>query len=106
MCADYRSIICQRGNANTPAVLTPTTGDTVLMSNEARSAWSIQNLGTNVLFVKFGTGATSLVFNVVLKAAGGTDDGSGGVYSQEEGIVYTGNVSVAGTSPRCVVTEI
>jgi len=104
--ADYRSIICQRSTANTPAILTPTTGDTVLVANTARCAWSIQNLDTYILYVKFGAGATDTDFNIALIAGSGADNGTGGVYSQEEGVIYTGIVSVAGTTPRCVVTEI
>lgn len=92
--------------ANTPAILTPTTGDTVIAANTARIGWSIQNLGTNPLFIRLGAGATTSVFHTVLKASTGTDDGTGGSYSMEAGTVYNGAVSVAGTSPRCVITEI
>lgn len=93
-------------DVNTPAILSPTTGDTVLPANTARIAFSIQNLGTNALFLRLGAGATTSVFHTVLKGGTGTDDGSGGSYSMESGTIYNGAVSVAGTSPRCVVTEI
>jgi hypothetical protein len=66
----------------------------------------IQNLGTNPLFVRMGAGASSSVFHIVLKAAAGNDDGSGGSYSQTEGAVYTGEISIAGTSPRYTILEI
>lgn len=92
--------------ANTPAILTPTTGDTILAANTARIAFSIQNLGTNPLFILLGAGATTSVFHTVLPAGSGTDNGTGGTYSQESGTVYNGAISVAGTSPRLVVTEM
>lgn len=91
---------------NTPSILSPTTGATVLSANTARIAFGIQNLGTNPLFVKFGTGATTSVFHRVLKAGTGNDDGTGGSLDMEAGTIYNGAVSVAGTSPRCVIVEI
>lgn len=104
--ADSSAIICPKQTANTPAILTPTTGNTILASNPARAAFTIQNLGTNALFVRLGAGATTSVFHVVLKGGTGNDDGSGGILSMESGTIYTGAISVAGTSPRLVVTEL
>lgn len=101
--ADRNSIICQKSTANVPAILTDTTG---IPSNSERAAWSIQNLGTNPLFVRLGAGASSSVFHYVLKGGSGADDGLGALISQNEGTVFTGTVSIAGTSPRYVVTEI
>lgn len=89
--------------ANTPSILT--SAGTALASNNARIAWSIQNLGTNPLFVLLGSGASTTVFHVVLKGATGNDDGTGGVISQESGTIYTGIITVAGTSPRFVCLE-
>ena len=97
------NIVYQTKNANTPSIASAATA---IASNPARVAWSIQNLGTNALFVLFGTGASTTVFHVVLKAGTGADDGSGGFISQEAGVVYTGIVTVAGTSPRYTVLEI
>lgn len=91
-------------NANTPSILT--SAGTALAANPARMAWMVQNLGTNPLFVLMGAGATTSVFHVVLKAAAGADDGSGGSIAQEAGAVYNGIITVAGTSPRFVVTEM
>lgn len=91
--------------ANTPAILSPTTGDTVIAANPNRRMWSIQNLGTNTLFVRRGASATTSVFHHVLKAGTGTDDGTGGSVGDYAGVIYTGAISVAGTSPRCVITE-
>lgn len=93
----------QTTNSNTPSILTDTTG---LASNTARIGWMIQNLGQNALFVRLGSGASTSVFHVVLRAATANDDGTGGSYSQMEGVVYTGTISVAGTSPRYVLTEL
>lgn len=93
-------------NSNTPAILTPATGATVLPQNTARIGFSIQNLGTNALFIRLGSGATTSVFHTVLKGGTGTDDGTGGSYSMEAGVIFAGDVSVAGTSPRLAVTEL
>lgn len=89
--------------ANTPSVQT---GTTALAANSARLAFTIQNVGTNALFVLLGSGATTSVYHVVLKAGTGAADGTGGVLSMEAGIVYNGIITVAGTSPSYVVTEI
>lgn len=89
-------------NINTPAIAT---GATALSSNEARVYWQIQNLGQNPLFVRMGTGATTSLFHMVLKGGSADDDGLGGSYSSQE-VVYTGDITVAGTSPRYTVTEI
>lgn len=104
--ADVSAIIHSVKIANTPAILTPTTGDTVLAENIARGAFTIQNLGTNPLFVRLGAGATTAVFHIVLRGGSQNDDGSGGTLSMEAGTVYYGPISVAGTSPRLVVTEL
>lgn len=57
----------------------------------------VQNLGTNPLFVRRGTGATSSLFNYVLQAAGAADDGTGGAIIIDD---FVGIVSFAGTSVR------
>lgn len=89
-------------NSNTPSIASAATA---LAANPARMAWSIQNLGQNALFVLLGSGASTSVFHVVLKGGTSNDDGSGGAVSQEMGTVYTGIITVAGTSPRYVVLE-
>lgn len=89
--------------ANTPSILT---GATALAANPARIAFSIQNLGTNPLFILLGSGATTSVFHTVLKGSTVANDGTGGSYSMEAGTVYNGIVTVAGTSPSYVSTEI
>ena len=90
-------------NANTPAIISTATA---LAANRARIAWSIQNLGTNALFVLMGSGATTSIFHVVLKAGTGNDDGTGGAVSQESGAIYNGIITIAGSSPRYCVTEM
>lgn len=90
-------------NSNVPAIIATATA---LASNPKRIAWMIQNLGTNALFVNLGGAATTSVFHVVLKAGTGNDDGTGGSFAQEDGVIFTGNITIAGTSPRYVVTEL
>lgn len=90
-------------NANTPSIQSSATA---IAANPARIAWSIQNLGTNPLFVLRGSGASTSVFHTVLKASSVADDGTGGVISEEAGTIYNGILTVAGSSPRYVVTEV
>jgi hypothetical protein len=101
--SDIYGIIAQKGVANTPSILSAATA---LASNTARGAWMIMNSGTNPLFVLLGSGASTTVFHAILKACAGQDDGSGGSVSQTSGVVYTGIITVAGTSPRYVVMEL
>jgi len=87
--------------ANTPSIVT-TAGD-VLSSNTSRKSWSVQNLGTNTLYVRMATGASTSVFHFALAPGASNDDGRGGIVSDD---IFTGVVSIAGTSPRCVVSEL
>lgn len=100
--ADTQNIIAPLGSANTPAI---SNSATALLGNTARGGWSIQNLGQNPLFIRFGSGASSTVFHVVLKAGSANDDGLGGFIAQNTGTVYTGIITIAGTSPRYTVWE-
>lgn len=90
-------------NSNTPAI---STAATALAANTARIGWSIQNLSTNPLFVLLGSGASTTVFHRVLKASTGVNDGSGGDYGQNSGAVYTGIITIAGSTPSYTVLEI
>lgn len=90
-------------NSNTPSIASAATA---IAANTARIGWSIQNLGTNALFVLLGSGASTSVFHYVLKAATGNDDGSGGSITQTAGAIYNGIVTIAGTSPRYSVLEM
>lgn len=96
------------GVVSTQAASTPSiqSAGTALAANPARIAFMIQNLGTNVLYVLLGSGATTSVFTVALKAGTGNDDGTGGSLSMEDGTVYNGIITVAGSSPRYTATEI
>lgn len=91
------------GNSNTPSIASAASA---IAANPARVGFSIQNLGQNALFVRLGTGATTSVFHVVLKAGTANDDGTGGILTMTDGTVYTGEVTIAGTSPRYTVLEI
>ncbi len=95
--------ITQTTAANTPSIASSTTA---LAANSGRLGFSIQNLGTNVLYVLLGTGASTTVFHFALKASTGNDDGTGGSIAMESGVIYTGIVSIAGSSPRYTVTEL
>lgn len=89
-------------NVNVPTIQSSATA---LAANSARIGWQIENLGTNTLYVLLGSGATTSVFHHPCKAGTGNDDGSGGSYGQETGVIYTGIITIAGSSPRYVVTE-
>ena len=97
------NIVYQTQNSNTPSIASATTA---LSSNSARRGWYIQNLGQNALFVRCGTGASSSVFHFVLKAASANDDGTGGSVGQTDGCVFTGEISIAGSSPRYTILEM
>lgn len=87
--------------ANVPAI--GTTEVSVLTANANRKLWSIQNVGTNPLFVRLGASASSSVFHFILKGGTGDSDGLGAVLTDD---MWTGVVSVAGTSPKYVVAEL
>ena len=98
--ADKRMLMRSISETNTPSIASDATA---LEENASRSSFSIQNLGTNTLYVRLGSGATSSVFHFALKAGSVNDDGTGGSVDQSETVVYTGEITVAGTSPRYVV---
>lgn len=97
-------IVYPTTNSNTPSIASAATA---IAANNARIGWSIQNLGTAVIFVRLGSGASTTVFHFALKAGTGNDDGLGGLISQMEGVVYTGIISVASAGTiRYAATEI
>lgn len=96
-------IVYQTGNSNTPVIASAATA---LAANPKRNGWAIQNLGTNPLFVLLGNGASTTVFHWVLKAATAQDDGTGGTVEQRTGVIFTGIITVAGTSPRYTTLEL
>lgn len=101
--ADTYAIICSKSTANTPSILTDTTG---IPANPNRAGWSIQNVGTNPIFIRLGGTASSTVYHYVLKGGTGDSDGLGAMVAQTNGTVFTGAISVAGTTPKYVVMEM
>ena len=101
---DASGTIFQSTNAtNTPAILD---NAVALVANPRRTQWSIQNLGTNPLFVRLGASASTTVFHIVLKGSSVQDDGTGGYVIQDVATIYCGEISIAGTSPRYTVLEM
>lgn len=91
-------------SANTPSIATAATA---IAANAARKGWMIQNVGQNPLFVRLGADASATVFHAVLKGGTADTDGLGASLSQMDGgVVYTGIITIAGTSPKYVVTEL
>lgn len=101
--SDIYGVQARLGTSNTPSIQSSATA---LEANDQRGAFMIQNLGTNALFVRLGAGASTTVFTVILKAATGNDDGTGGTFAMEGASMWTGVISVAGTSPRYSATEL
>lgn len=95
------NVVYSSSASNTPSIASAATA---LAANSARKYFMITNLGTNPLFVRFGASASTTVFHVCLAAGNVNDDGLGASY--ESGVwCYTGEVSIAGTSPRYTVFE-
>lgn len=89
---------------NTPAIVT--SAGEIIASNENRYSWGVQNVGTNPLFIRLGGTASSTVYHRVLKGGTAASDGLGGSWDQEGSTVFTGSITMAGTSPKVVVTEM
>ena len=95
-------VVARTNATNTPSIASATTA---LAANQARASWQIQNLGQNALFVRLASGASTTVFHFVLKGGTGDDDGLGASFSQQDGIIHAGIITIAGTSPRYTVLE-
>jgi len=78
---------------------------TALSANPARVSYKIQNLATEALFVKEGASASVTDFDYILAAGTVSDDGTGGSYDSPSDQVYTGIITVAGTTPRFNASE-
>lgn len=78
---------------------------TALAANAERQGWTIQNVGTNPIFVSLGGTASATVFHYVLKGGTGNSDGLGALVGETAGTVYTGAITIAGSSPLYVVME-
>lgn len=100
-----RRIISPVENNNTPEIIT--SAGEVLADRGAggRRGWSIQNVGTNPVFVRLGGTASSTEFHYVLKGGTGDSDGLGGSVEEKVGAVFQGSITIAGTTPKVVVTE-
>ena len=101
--------------ANTPSIVNAagevlaarrTVAGGVINGMKVRRAFTIQNVGTNPLFVRFGAAASPTEFHAVLRGGSGDSDGNGGSISSYEGTVFQGAIYIAGTSPKAVVTEL
>ena len=101
--ADIRAILAPVSTSSTPSIASAATA---LAANKDRASFIIQNLGQNPLFVRFGDGASTTLFNIILKAGTANDDGIGGVFEKNIGSMYTGIITIAGTNPRYVATEL
>lgn len=101
--ADTSHIIAPKQTANTPAIQTDATA---LAKNTARGRWYIQNVGQNPIFVRLGSGASTTLFHYVLKGGTADSDGLGASVGQENGTIYTGIITIAGTTPKYVATEL
>lgn len=100
-----RQTITNSNIANTPSILSSATA-LADAGPVGRTGWQIQNVGTNPLFVRLGAGASTTVFHFVLKGGTGANDGLGASFSQMDGVVYQGVVSIDGTTPSYTVLEL
>jgi len=79
--------------ANTSSNFTPTSGDgTVLAADQTRALYHGVNLGTGILYVKEGVGASSSSFSFILPGGAAFNDGLGGSVSDN---IWKGAISVA-----------
>ena len=93
----FNSALPQFSNAPSTATVTTSAGD--LFTLAAGEVGFIQNLGTNTLYVRRATGASTSLFHYLLVANSATDAGDGGILIIDD---HVGVVSIAGTSPRCI----
>lgn len=82
------------------------TAATALASFNDRVGLVIQNQAATPLFVKFGAGCTTSVYDRVLSAGTLAADGTGGILNQMSGTVYTGIITVASaTTPSYTAVD-
>lgn len=100
-----RRSISPVNNVNTPSIIT--SAGTVIPARAVgdRRAWSIQNVGTNAIFVRMGGTASTSVFHFIIKGGTGDSDGLGGSIEESVGAVFQGLISIAGTTPKLVIKE-
>lgn len=83
------------------------TSTTVAALNLNRNAIIIQNQDTNPLYIAFGVTASSSVYDIVLPSCTVAADGTGGVFLDGEGTVFTGLITCySGGTPSYTVLEI
>lgn len=70
--------------------------------NAFRKEFLIQNLSTEVLYVKYGENASSASFNIILPGSSDSNAGDGGVLTD---LNYTGVVSVSGQNASYISWE-
>jgi hypothetical protein len=59
------------------------TAEAALVTNSQRKSFTLQNQKAEVLYVKFGSAATTSVYHIVLAACGSAADGTGGVLTDD-----------------------
>lgn len=93
--------------ANTSSNFTVASGDgTVLAASQTRALYHAQNIGTGILYVKEGAGASPTSWSYILAGSSSPYDGLGGFMSDE---TWKGAVSVAnppGTSGLYLFTSL
>jgi len=84
-----------------------TTTGVILSSNADRIGFLIQNLSTNIAYIKLDSATvTSSNYDYILSACTTTADGKGGVLSMLGGVVETGKISFTSDIPSIVAWEI
>ena len=80
---------------------------TALAAFSDRRLFSIQNLDTSALFVKFASGCTTSSYDIILKGGTSAADGSGGAIIESGECVYGGIITVASSgTPSYVAYDI
>ena len=75
---------------------------TASAANPERKSITIQNQGTNTLYIALGSGASATVYHFSLNGCVTAKDGKGGSVNVDD---YTGIITAGGTSPSYTVTE-
>lgn len=78
----------------------------ILAANSARKGLIIQNTGTTILKLVYGSGTpTQTVYHFALSACTAADDGKGGAWAEDAWVGAVQAIS-SGSGGTCVVTEI
>ena len=59
------------------------TAEAALATNNSRKSFTLQNQKAEVLYVKYGSAASTSVYHLVLAACGSAADGTGGVLTDD-----------------------